>query len=179
MDDAKNVHLLALILVYTLDLDIKECVGVDDDASRILDVPRKSDFVGMLDLSPFFLELLVVHKVFKLVQQSEVLEESKTASLGSDKFREARIGLVQPSAWSNAIGDIRESISSKNLDKVLEDRSFNEIRMKLSDSIDLVRTDNSQIGHADHLRRRFLDNGDARKQLTLFWELALDSLQEE
>lgn len=86
---------------------------------------------------------------------------------------------MQPSAWGDAVGDVREAVSSEDLDKVLEDRSLDEIRMELSDSINLVRTDNGQISHADHLGRRFLDDGNAGKQLTLLWELTLHSLEEE
>lgn len=179
VDDPENVHLLALVLVYALDLDIEECVGVDDDASRILDMSSKSNLVGKLDLCPFLLEFLVIHKFLKLIQQSEVLEEPNATSLGSDQLREAGVGLVQPSARGDSVGDIRESISSENLDKVLEDRGFDEIRMELGDSIDLVRTDNGQISHTDHLGSRFLNNGDASEQLALLWELALHSLEEE
>lgn len=86
---------------------------------------------------------------------------------------------MQPSARGNAVGDIREAVSSENLDKVFENRSLNEIRMELGDSIDLVGTNNGQVSHADHLRARLLDDGDAGKQLALLWELTLHSLEEE
>lgn len=50
MDRSENVQLLALVLVDTLDLHVKEGSRVDSYASAGLDVLSKPDLVSVLDL---------------------------------------------------------------------------------------------------------------------------------
>lgn len=81
VNDSEDVHLLALVLMDALNLHIEKRGGVDGHASRRLDVLGKSDLVGVLDLRPLLLELLVIHKRFESVELIQILQESQTATL--------------------------------------------------------------------------------------------------
>src|SRR5438552_3512561 len=50
VNDPEYVELLALILVYPLDLDVEKSRRVDCHTGGVLDVLSKSDFVGILNL---------------------------------------------------------------------------------------------------------------------------------
>ena len=50
--------------------------------------------------------------------------------------------------------------------------------MKLSNTIDLVRSNNGQEGHSNHLWLRFLDDRNSVEQLPFLGEFALNSLEE-
>jgi hypothetical protein len=52
--------LLALVLVYPLDLNVEQAGGVDGDAIGFLDVLRQANLVGVLDLLELLAELLVI-----------------------------------------------------------------------------------------------------------------------
>lgn len=179
VDDTKDVHLLALILVDTLDLDVKEGRGVDIDTGSVLDVLGEADLVGILNLGPLLTEIGIVLVVLDLGQLSQILEEVVATSLAGDELREARVGLVEPSAGSDTVGDVGELVRTKDLNEVLEDGGLDEIGMQLSNTVDLVGTNNSQVSHANHLGLRLLNDGDAGKHIAVLGELALDALEEE
>jgi hypothetical protein len=50
--------------------------------------------------------------------------------------------------------------------------------MELCNTVDLMRTDDSQIRHANHLGLRFFNDGNTGKNIPILGELALDTLQE-
>ena len=120
MNDAEDVQLLSLVLMYALDLDIEECFGIDANARRVHDVLRQADFVGILDLLPLLLEIFIIKEMFKLVQFGQVGEVLIAAQLRRDQFREPGIGLVEPSSGGDAVGHVGELVGSINLDKVFE-----------------------------------------------------------
>lgn len=160
MDDTKDVELLALVLVDTLDLHIKEGSRVDSHTGGRLDELRQTDLVGVLDLVPFLPKLLVLSVLLEAVQKSQVLEEPVAAALGSDELRQARVGLVKPSTGSDSVGDIGKFVGTVNLNKILEDGRLDEIRVQLGNAIDLVGSNNGQEGHPHHLGLGLLDDGD-------------------
>lgn len=177
VNDSKDVHLLTFIFVYTLDLDVEQSSRVDSHASRSLDVLGQSDLVGIFDLCPFLLELLVIDELLEFVEDAEILKITKTTSLAGNELRESGIGLVQPTSWSDSISDIGELVWAKNLYEILENSGLDKIGVKLGNTIDLMGTNNGQISHADHLRLGLLDDGNSAKQIPLFRELALNRLQ--
>ena len=81
MNDTENVQLLSLVLVYTFDLNIEECFGIDANACRVHNVLRQADFVGILDLLPFLFEIFIVKEVFQFVKLGQVGEELIAAQL--------------------------------------------------------------------------------------------------
>jgi len=178
VNDTEDVKLLTLVLVNTLDLDIEQSCRVDLYAGSILDVVGKASFVGILDVLESLTELLVIGVGLNLVQEGKVLEEVVATKLGSDELGQLRVGLVQPAARSDTVGDVGEFVLTVNLDEVLEDGGLDQIRMQLGDTIDLVRAYNGKEGHADHLGVRLLDNGDTGEHVAILGEGALDVLQE-
>ena len=152
VDDAEDVELLSLVLVHTLHLNIEQTSRIDRDIMGFFDILGEAHLVGVLDLLEFFPEVLVIHKILELVEQSEVSKELVSTELASNQFRETWIGLVQPSPRGDAVGDICEFVWTVDLDKVFENGRLDEVGVKLSDTVDLVTADNSQVGHANPLR---------------------------
>lgn len=60
--------------------------------------------------------------------------------------------------WGDAVGDVGEKVPTLELDKVSEDGSLEKLTVKLGDTIDLERADNSEESHPDVFRRAFLDD---------------------
>lgn len=178
VNDTKDVELLSLVLVNTLDLDVKESSGVDSDTSGCLDVFGEADLVGIFDLSPLLAEFLVSGERFELVQLGEIGEKTISTALGADQLRQTRVGLVQPTSGGNTVGDVGELVGAIDLDKVLEDGRLDEIRVQLGDSVHLVGSDNGKVCHSDHLGLRLLDNGDPSKDISIVGEVLLNKLQE-
>lgn len=143
VDDTKDVQLLALVFVDTLDLDIEQSSGVHSNTIVLLDVFCKSDLVGILDITELFAELLVINKGLQLVKQCKILEELMSTKLGCDQSRELGVGLVKPSSWSDTIGNVGELVRSVDLDKVLENCGLDQVGVQFCDTIDLVGADQS------------------------------------
>ncbi len=62
------------------------------------------------------------------------------SQFGSNKFREARVGLVQPSSRGDAVCHVGEFVRTVDTDKVFEDGCLDKIRVELSDTVDFVTT---------------------------------------
>ena len=85
---------------------------------------------------------------------------------------------MQPSPWSDTVGDVGELVRSVDLDKVLEDSGLDQIGVELSHTIHLVRTDDSQVCHANHLWLRLLDDRNSSKHVSVLGEASFDLLEE-
>ena len=78
----------------------------------------------------------------------------------------------------DTVGNITKLVFAVEVDKVLQNGSPDELRMELSDTVDLVRAKDSKIGHADVLRLTLLDQRHLRQFLLIARELAFDGLEE-
>lgn len=85
---------------------------------------------------------------------------------------------MQPAARGDAVGDVAELVWPVDGDEVLEDGGLDEVGVQFGDAIDLVRADDGDVSHADHLGLSLFDDGDAAEQVVVLGELALDVLQE-
>lgn len=85
---------------------------------------------------------------------------------------------MQPATRGDTVRDVSELVRSVDLDEILENGRLDQVRVQLSNTIDLVRSNHSKVCHAYHLRLRFLDDGHIREQLTVLGERALNELQE-
>lgn len=94
MNNAKNVQLLSFILVYSLDLDIEKCFGVDFDTCGIQNMLCKPYLIGVLDFLPLMFKFFVVGIVFELIQQCQVVEKFVAPKLGCNEFRQVRVCLM-------------------------------------------------------------------------------------
>jgi hypothetical protein len=179
VNDAKDVELLALVFVDALNLHVKEGGRVDRDAEGALDVLCEAHLVGVLDLSPLLLEVLVLGPLFELVEVRQILEEAVAVALGGNELRQARVGLVQPAARRDAVGHVGKLVAAKDGDKVLEDGGLDEVRVQFRHAVDLVRADNGEERHAHHLALRLLDDGHAVEQVVVLGEFFLHHLEEK
>ena len=78
----------------------------------------------------------------------------------------------------DTVGNIAKLVFAVEVDKVLQNGGPDELRMELSDTVDLVRANDSEIGHADILRLTLLDQRHFRQFLLIARELAFDGLEE-
>ena len=129
VEDTKDVQLLSLVLMYTLDLDVEQRFRVDADAGGIFDVLCQADLVGVLDLLPFLLEIRVIKEMFELVQLSEIRKEVITSKLRGNQFAKLGVRLVEPSSRSNTVCYISEFVRTVDSDKVFEYRGLDKVRM--------------------------------------------------
>lgn len=127
MNDTKDVELLALVLMDSLDLHVEKRRWVHSNAGGSLDELSKSYLVGVLDLGPLLAEFLILSILLELVESCQVLEETIAATLGRDELREARVGLVEPAARGDTVGHVGELVRAIDLDKVLEDGGLDEV----------------------------------------------------
>ena len=95
MDDTKDVHLLALVLMYTLDLDIKECGWVDGNTGGGLDVLGNRTLLAYLISAHSFLNSLSSANCSSSLRIVKILQESETTSLAGNQL--GNLGL----AWCN------------------------------------------------------------------------------
>ena len=51
--------------------------------------------------------------------------------------------------------------------KSLKNSGLDQVGVQFSNSIDLVRTNDSQVRHSDHLRLRFFDDRDATEHVAI------------
>ena len=86
---------------------------------------------------------------------------------------------MQPTSWSDTVGNIGELVWTKDFDKVLENGGLDKIRMEFGNTIDLVGTNNGQVSHSDHLWLRLLNDRDTGEKLAIVGEFALHRLQEQ
>jgi hypothetical protein len=178
VDDTEDVELLTLVLVNTLDLNVKQGCRVDFYAGSLLDVVGKAGLVGKLDVLESFAELLVIGIVLDLVQKGKVLQEVIATKLRGNEFGQLRIGLVQPTARSDTVGDIGELVLTIDLDKVLENGCLDEVGVQFCYTVDLVRTNDGKESHADHLGVRFFNDRNTREHIAILGEGTLNVLQE-
>lgn len=178
VDDTENVELLALVLVYTLHLYVEQRGRVHTNTGGFLDVLGQADLVRILDFLKLLSEVFVVDVVLDLVKESKVLQELVAAKLRCNQFGQSGVGLMQPTTRGDTVGDVGELVRPKDSDEVLEDRRLDEVRVQFGDTVDLVRTDNSQVSHADHLWVGLLNDRYTSKHLAILGEVALHVLKE-
>ena len=162
MNNSEDIELLTLVLVNALHLHIKQRSRIDLVSSGLLDEIGQSEFVLGLDVGPFCSELFIIDKGLQFVQQSQVRQEFMTAKLLRNESGQGGIGLVKPATRGDTVGDVHEPVRSVDIYKVFEKSGLEEIRVQLSHTVDLVRSNDCQISHAHHLGVRLLNNGDTR-----------------
>lgn len=178
MNHTKDVELLALILVDTLNLHVKQGRWVDNHARSVLDVLRQAHLVGVLDLCPLLAELLIVDMLLQLTQERQVLEELIPAALGGDELGESRVSLVQPATGCDSVCYVCEFVGPVDCNKVLEDGGLDEVGVKLCHAVDLVGADDGEERHAHHLGLGFFNDGYAAEDVSVVGEGLLHGLQE-
>lgn len=65
---------------------------------------------------------------------------------------------MEPTTGGDTIGDVHELVRAENGNKVLENGGLDEIRMQFGHTVDLMRTNDREVCHSDHLRLTLFDN---------------------
>jgi len=149
--------------VQPLHLHVEHRLGINLGAKSGLDVVSQPLLIRLLDGGPLLLELGIVGVFQKTLEFLEVLEPLRLGNLKSlgDEGRETRVALIEPATGSHcdrslgvrdvaidkiftSVGNVSEFADSVELDKVLADCAPQEVRVELSDTVDLARAYNGQ-----------------------------------
>ena len=108
-DNVHRVELLALVLVQTLNLYIKNAVNIQLCARRFLNVLRETLLVFTLDFAESLENRSVVCENLELDELGSVLLEALADALG-EQVGKSLVALEQPAAVSDTVGDVLELI---------------------------------------------------------------------
>ena len=101
----QRVEMLALIFVQALDLNVKDGIGIHHGAIRLFEIAGRALLVLALDLLQLPQRRAVVRQRQQLFQLGRV-GQVPAADMLFQKSREAGIGLGNPAAVGNAVGDV-------------------------------------------------------------------------
>ena len=119
VQNVQDVQKLALILVQPLDLDVKDRIRIDAHAVAVCDQRGKLLLILALNGGKTGKHLCVVIVFQQLLQLTRVALEAVADQVGQ-AVGQQRIGLAQPTAVRNAVGDVQEAIG-RDLAIVAED----------------------------------------------------------
>ena len=103
----QSVEKLSLILVQTLYLYVEYRVGIDRKSRRLLNEIGEIHLISTLYFEPLVENVSLSFELFQLLEFVSVLEEGISDKFG-DERREPGVGLAQPSAVSDTVGDVGE-----------------------------------------------------------------------
>ena len=107
--DVQRVQVLALILVHTLDLTVKDGVRVDDLTGALGQIVGKAGLVLQLDLVQALENGLVVLKLVQLGQIGSIMLVAVADGL-VQQLAQAGVRGQQPAAVSDAVGHVLEGL---------------------------------------------------------------------
>ena len=90
---------------------------------------------------------------------------------------ERRVGQQQPAPRRDAVGLVVEALG-EHLGQVLDRRRAQQLGVDRGHAVGAVRADDGQVGHADCLRRAFLDQADARDAALVAGEAVADRIEQ-
>lgn len=104
-----------------------------------------------LDCLPLGLELLITCVALELSQFRHVQHPLISLEVLSVQLGEQGIRSHDPSSGCDSIGHVDELVWEE-LVKILEESLLEQLGVKEGDSVDLVRSDHTQVGHSDLFR---------------------------
>ena len=138
--------MLALVLVHTLDLAVKDRIGVDDLAGRLLQVVGEDDLVLALDLGGSLLHALVIHEFLQLLQLRGIGLEAVADGL-FQQVGQAGVGAEQPAAVSDAVGNVFEGVGLEQ-EVIVENAVLDDLAVQLGNAVDSVAGVSADVGGA-------------------------------
>ena len=154
-NDVKHVQVLTLVFVETFDLDVKEGVGVQHNASAPANQVCQNTLIPPLDSAPLFLERGVVRQWFELAQLIEVVDPTGPDFI-RDQISEARIAERDETPRGDTIRDVGE-LFRREIMEVAQDARLQKLAVQFCDAIDRVAAHAGQMSHADVAHTVFLD----------------------
>ena len=178
VDDVQDVEQLPLIFVDTLHLHIIKGVKRDIDICMLLDPPLQLELVLALDIFEGADEVWVVGVIDELLQRIKISDPFiDGADSLADQVRKTRVAAVKPAAGRHTICLVLD-LSRIHTVELREDRRFDEFGMQGGYTIDCMRADDGQIGHANLLIISLFDQGHTLDLLVVTRTLLLHGLKE-
>ena len=159
IDHVQDVEQLPLVLVDTLHLNIIEGIQRNVNASVLLDPPLQLKLVLAFDVFEGIDEVRVVGVITELLQRLKISDPFiyRPNSI-ADQVRKTRIAAVKPTARRHTVCLVLD-LCRIHLVELREDRRFDEFSMQGGYSIDGVRADDREVGHANLFILALLDKG--------------------
>ena len=142
----------------------------------VCDDGGKFFLVGVLYGAEFGLKAGVVGERGQLAQLRQIGDPAFADTAG-DQLRQPRVGLIQPQARGDAVGDVGQ-LARVVAVEIGKDGGFHQLGMDLRHAVDMVAADNREVGHAYAPAMGFVDDGHALKPFGVAGEAVHDVLQE-
>ena len=144
--DVQRIQVLALVLVHTLDLAVKDGIGVDDLTGALCQIACKILLVGQLDLVQLLQHGLVVGVLVQLGQIGSIvlvaLADGLVQQLAPTGGRSQ-----QPAAVCNAVGHVLEGVGLEQV-VIVENALLDDLAVQLGNAVDAVGGVGADVGHA-------------------------------
>jgi hypothetical protein len=108
-ENVKDIEVLSLVLVDSLDLSIEQGIGIESDSALLSNVARESNLDISLDLTPFRAEGGIVGVWFELVEEFKILDPT-ISNTTCHQGRLLRIGYGDPTPGSDTVGYVHELV---------------------------------------------------------------------
>ena len=144
----------------------------------LLDPPLQLLLVLALDIFEGTDKVWVVGVIAELLQRIKISDPfiNRADSL-ADQVRKTRVAAVKPASRRHTVSLVLD-LSRIQTIELREDRRFDELCVQGGDSIDCMRADDGEIGHAYLLIISFFDKGHTLDFLVITRILLLYSLKE-
>ncbi len=156
--DVNKVQLLALVLVQTLDLNVKDRLGTDIDTCFLFDDLDQLLFVVTLDGHELLLERLVVGK-FHHATQFVQLQRPLLAHHFVVETSQFRVARQQPATRCHPVGHVAHFFRPQ-LGILGEEIFLHQLGVDLGHTIHFGRTDHAQVAHANLAYITLFDDGE-------------------
>ena len=144
----QDIEKLALVLVQALDLDIKNCVGVQDDPRLLGHVVGKAALVRLLYHLQTVQDRPVLPALLQLAQRFRMQQIVVSAAAIANQAVQVGVGLGQPAAVVNAVGDVLE-LGGTELADIPEHLPAQDVRVEGRHAVDRAARAYAQVCHAD------------------------------
>ena len=144
-DDIEGVHLLAFILMQTLDLDVINGSFINADLFGSFQIFLQRMLIILFDLQQPVQHGFIVPESQQLFQLARVLFPAASDQLG-DKGGKRRVTMHQPSAEGDAVGFVVELFRIDVMEH-LQLRGFQNLRMQRRHAVDRKAIVYIHVGH--------------------------------
>ena len=145
-DHVEGVEQLSLVLVQTLDLHVKDRVGIQLFARLSKDQVGKADLVLVLDGSQALEHGLVVGKLGKVREALGLVAVGRSDAILNEACQSG-VGIAEPAAVCHAVGDVVKLLGIEAVE-LLEGGVLENAGVQLGYAVDVVRGDDRKVGHA-------------------------------
>ena len=145
-DNFQHIQQLTLVLVQSLYLHVEARLGIEDETRGVLDIIREVAFVLRLNLGELFQHRFVGGILFEFNELGSVADILVADKVGN-KPRKPRIGLIEPAAMCDAVGDIGKALGQYFVE-VAEYALLDYLAVQRAHAVYAVRADDGEVSHA-------------------------------